>query len=205
MRRRTGDPYRRRRGDLGGLADFRSLDALILLVPGPVDLPAAGVGDDEQVPAVGVGVGTSRVGGDRVERAHPVHRNAERIAERGGCHHSHPQAGERTGAHTDDDRIEFCRRVPGLGEALENLGSEVLRVCAGILGHARRQGFRPDSVTTETDESGGHGRGGGIDSEHEHDVPAYAPCGVVIPPRSTPRGGHHSRDRDANAPADAGR
>ena len=74
----------------GGRVDVRAVGAVAVgVVGGPVDLAAAGVGDDDD---------RAEPVRDGVERADAVHGHAERVAQRGGGDHADPQPGERARA-----------------------------------------------------------------------------------------------------------
>ena len=98
----------------GGRVDMRAVGAAAVFgVGGPVDLAAAGVGDDEHA--------TEPVR-DRVQRADAVHGDAERVAERGGGDHADPQAGERAGPDAGDDAARSVSAIPASSQAATTAG-----------------------------------------------------------------------------------
>jgi hypothetical protein len=111
--------------------------------------------------------------GDRVEAADSVHRCAQGITESRCGSHSDPEAGERSRAYPDDDRVEISRPVTRLGNALEDVRREDLGVGARVDGHAHRERVHRVSARgscREPDDSGGHGGCGRIDGENKHGI-----------------------------------
>lgn len=102
-------------------------------------------------------------------------RDAERVAERGTRRHPHPQSGERPGTDADDDGVEIGRGVARLGQALEDLRRQNLRVCAGVdSGPGRERPRGVGGLWVEAHDSRSDRRGGGVDGKHKHDVPGYS-------------------------------
>ena len=116
----TGRP---RRATPSGGPDGRPLDPArppgVHLVAGPVDLPAAGIGGDQERPGRALAAARGGVGptygtagqhalGQRVQGAHPDHCRGKGQPEHACRGEADPQPGERARTHSDDDRVDLC-------------------------------------------------------------------------------------------------
>ena len=128
-----------------------------LVVAGVVELAPPGVGGDEEGPLA------LDVGGDHVEGADAVDRDAERRAEYLRGHHAYPQAGVRAGADPDGDGRQVARRHARVGDDLGDRGREQLRVAVRV--HGDELGQRLAAVVERHRDRGR----GGVKSEQQHD------------------------------------
>ena len=110
------------------------------VVGGPVDLAAAGVGDDEQGrparPTASAAIASSE--------HTPCTGTPSASPERGGGDHADPQAGERARPDPDDDRVDVAQRDPRVGAGVEHRGHQQLaRACGRRARRAAARGSRP--------------------------------------------------------------
>jgi hypothetical protein len=90
-----------------------------------IDLTPAGVGGDQH-PAGSGGEA------ERVQRAHPIGRQAQRVSHAGRRGQADTQTGVRSGAEPGDDRGQVGRAYARFFEGFPDLRREQLTVCAWV-------------------------------------------------------------------------
>ena len=103
-------------------------------------------------------------GGDRVQRAHRIGRQAQRVADRRGGDQPDPQPGERARPDAGDHRAQLRLRPARAVQAVPDGRGEQLAVRPAVHGHPLGQHPRLGDVH----QSGGNRRGGGVHNQRQH-------------------------------------